>query len=223
MLFGIPSSLTDRCGLLLNQGICHQGNQRKQSKQGRRSPGNCQVIPLTLSFYPDVRSSLFKGHFQSPATDEPGQNLPRRVGQFCREQSLRLKLSQRITDQHPPNGDARVVRAAPPQRRLGADFHRPFALAIPVFNFQFRPESLGITQHLLEGRTPITFDSWPTFLTGLRRRRWIKQCGIQPQPRNQTDCRQLAHQLQQLDRRKAAVSDKNQRSIGQPASNQLNE
>jgi hypothetical protein len=32
---------------------------------------------LSLSFYPDVRSGLFKGDLHSPTADEPGQDLQR--------------------------------------------------------------------------------------------------------------------------------------------------
>src|SRR5262249_3095109 len=156
----------------------------KQSIQTGSGSGNRQIIPLSLSFDAQMRLRFLKGHFQSPATDEPGQNLQWRVRQFGRQQCLWLKLSLRVADQHPSYDYARVVRSTPPQRRFGADFNGPFALAIPVFDLQFRPNRLGIGQHILQGWSPIAFDAWPTSLSRPTSGRRIKEGSIQPQSRN---------------------------------------
>src|SRR5256885_10034892 len=121
LLFFVPGGSANRPGLVLDQLIGHQRHHREQSKKGGRGPRNRQVAPLSLRFYPQMRPGFLKGHFHSPTANEPTQHLLRRMIEAGREQGLRLKLIQRIADQHPTDWN-RTVSAAIPDRRLGVDF-----------------------------------------------------------------------------------------------------
>ena len=71
----IPGGGTNRLDLPFDQTIGHQGDQGEQPEKYRRSPGNREVAPLSLSFYPEMRSGFFKGHLHAPTAHKPGQDL----------------------------------------------------------------------------------------------------------------------------------------------------
>src|SRR5882672_12647475 len=178
MLFGVPNCLANRLGFFLDQSMRHQRHQRKQPKQDWRGSGNRQIIPLSLSFYSHVRPGFLKGHFQSPALDKPGQNLPRSVREFGREQCLWLKLSQRVTDQHPTNLDRRFTGVIP-DRRLSADFDGAFPLTIPVVKLQLPPLGFRVCQNSLQCRTAFALEPRTALLMTVATRRRIVEGGIQ--------------------------------------------
>src|SRR5262249_52331721 len=152
---------------------------------------------------------------QPPAPDEPDQNLPWCVRQFGRQQCLRLKLSQRITDQNPTNLN-RWLTTVIPDSRLSANFDGPSPIAIPVVNLQLPPLGFRVRQNLLQRRTTFALEPRTPSPVGRTSRRRIIKGGIQTKPGDQAHARQSTHQLEQGERRKAAVSNKDQSSIRQP-------
>src|SRR5262245_7920501 len=108
-LFFVPSGSANRLAFVLEQLIGHQRHQREQPKKDGRCPRNRQVVPLPLRFYSQMRSGFLKGHFHSPTTNEPTQNLQRRMIEIGRKQCLRLKLAPWISNQYPTDRDRHIT------------------------------------------------------------------------------------------------------------------
>ena len=68
--------------------MSQQSYQGEQSQQGWRRSLNCQVRPLALSFQTQMSAGFLKGYFESPAHDEPIQNL-NRVSRLVRSKESR--------------------------------------------------------------------------------------------------------------------------------------
>src|SRR5215510_12894621 len=134
----IPSSGANKLDLPFDQAVGHQSHQREQAKKRWRRPSNRQVAPLSLRFYSQMRPRLFETYFHSPTTHEPTQNLQRRMVEVGRQQRLRLKLTQRITDQYPTDRD-RYIPAAVPDGSLGVDFDLALLPAVPMIDLDLRP------------------------------------------------------------------------------------
>src|SRR5262245_4055743 len=107
-LFRIPSSGTNRVDLPFDQAVGHQRHQRKLTEQCRRGPSNGLIIPLSLSFYRDMRSGFLKGYLHAPTAHEPSQDLQRRMIGVRRNKGLRLEFALRVAYQHPMNQDRLV-------------------------------------------------------------------------------------------------------------------
>src|SRR5215468_6330159 len=119
-LLFIPGGCANRLNLSLDQPVSHQCDYREQPEERRRRPSNRQVVPLSLRLYSQMRPGFLKGYLHAPPTDEPIQNLQRRMVKVGRQQRLRLKLTRRIADQHPTNRDWHIP-AAIPDGGLGVD------------------------------------------------------------------------------------------------------
>ena len=72
-------------------------------------------------------------------------------------------------------------------------------------------------------RPALAFQTRTPFLTGLARWRGCPQLRIQAQPRHQARVGYATDQRQQLEGGKAAVGDKNQNAVRQPARHQLDD
>src|ERR1051326_1694243 len=222
LLFFVPGGPAHRLVLGLDQTISHQGDQREQAEQHGRGPRNGQVVPLSLSFYPQMRPRLFKSYFHAPTPHEPAQDLLRRMIEIGREQSLRIKLTPGIANQHPADRHW-TVAATIPERRLGVDFDFTRLPAIPMINLNLSPPRPAMIEHLLRSRAACSFDARSPNLSYLAFGRWIVKLCIQTQPRDQINARRAAHQVKQIEHSKTAISHKNHISIGQPAGDQCDD
>lgn len=144
------------------------------------------------------------------------------MGQLRREQGLRLEGALRITDQHPTDRH-RVVAALVPDAGLTIDLHCARPTAVPLLHLQLGPGRERVSQALLWAGAARPFHARASLLPGLPGRSRVPQLRVQPQLRNQAHPRQAAHQLEQIQHRKATVSDKHQRALGQPARHQLDD
>ena len=103
LLFGVPGGRANHLRLVFDQGVGHQGHQRKQAEQNWRRARNRQIVPLPLRLNFKVCPRFFKGHLHSPTSNEPDQNLEWLVGQFGRKKRARHELSRDIAHQHQAN------------------------------------------------------------------------------------------------------------------------
>src|SRR5215470_8079232 len=142
-LLFVPGGGANRLDLRLDQPVSHQRNHREQSEKYRRRSSNRQIVPLPLRLYFQMRPRFFECHFHPPASHEPIQNLQRLMPEISRQQRPRLKLTQRIADQHPADRD-RHVSAAIPDCRLGVDFDFALLPAVPMIDLDLRPFRLAI-------------------------------------------------------------------------------
>ncbi|HVB24858.1 MAG TPA: hypothetical protein VNG51_23170 [Ktedonobacteraceae bacterium] len=77
--FGVPGSLTNGKGLLIQQLLSKNGDERKECQQGGRSVCNRQLRPLALRLDAQMSTYLMKGDFQRTPQDKPLDIL----GRFC--------------------------------------------------------------------------------------------------------------------------------------------
>src|SRR5262245_4081972 len=218
----IPSSGANKLDPLFDQAVGHQSHQREQAEKRRRGPSNRQVTPLSLRFYSQVRSRLFEGYFHPPATHEPTQNLQWRMVEVGRKQGLRIKLTQRIADQHPTDRD-RQVSAAIPDRRLGVDFDFALLPAVPMIDLNLRPLRFRVVEHLLWRRAARAFYTWAACLPGFAFGRRVVKLRVQPQTRDQIDPWCATDKVKQIEHGEATIAHENHISTGQPAGDQLND
>src|SRR5262249_16613582 len=221
-LLRIPSGGANRLGLPFDQTIGHESHQREQPEKYRRGPCNRQVTPLSLSLYPEMRSGLFKGDLHSPTAHEPGQDLQWGMVGVGRKKCLRFVFALWITYQYPMNRD-RLMSAFVPQTGFAIDFDLPFTATVPILNLNFRPPRLRIIQTLLWRRAASAFDPWPSILSRVSFRSRIPQLSVHSQSRNQAGLGRATDTAEQIQHCKTAVSHKDQLSIGQPTSDQLND
>src|SRR5262245_38464708 len=220
-LLRVPSSGTNRTDLPLDQAVGHQRDQRKHAEQYRRGPSNGQIIPLSLGFYPDMRSGFLKGYLHSPTAHEPGQDLQRRMIGVRRNKGLGVEFALWVAYQHPMNQD-RLVSRFVPHTGFAIDLDLSFTATVPILNLDFRPPRLRIIQALLWRRAASAFDSRPPILPRFAFRSRIPQLRIHSQSCNQAGLRREADTTKQIQRSKTAIPYKVQLSMGQPASDQLN-
>lgn len=196
-LLRIPGGGTNRLDIPFDQMISHHGHQREQPEKYRRGPSDREVTPLSLSFYPEMRSGFFKGHLHAPTSHEPGQDLQWRMVGVRRKKRLGVVFALWVADQHPMN-----------QNRLVSGFV---------------PRRLRIAQALLWGRTASAFDSWPPVLSRFAFWGRVPQLRIHSQSCNQAGLGRAADTTKQIQHGKTVISHEDQLSIGQPASDQLND
>src|SRR5919109_3815815 len=163
-LLRIPSGGTNRFDIPFDQTIGHQGNQREQPEKYRRGPSNREVAPLSLSFYPEIRSGFFKGHLHPPTAHKPAQDLDWRMVGVGRKKRLWLIFALWVADQHPTNRNW-LMSAFVPNTGLAIDFDLPFTTTVPILDLNFGPRRLRIIQALLWRRAASTFDSRPPILS----------------------------------------------------------
>src|SRR5215813_508481 len=221
-LFSIPGGRTNRLDFILDQTIGHQSYHREQSEERGRRSSNRQVVPLTLCLYSQMSAGFFKGHFHPPATDKPTKNLQRRMIKIGRKQRLRIKLTQRIADQHPTDR-GRHIPAAVPDGGLGVDFHFALLPAVPMIDLKLRPLRFRIVQYLLRRRAARAFHTWASILPGFSFGRRVVKLGVQTQPRDQIDSWRAADKIKQIQDGETAIANEDKISIRQPAGNQLND
>src|SRR5262245_38122280 len=218
----IPSSGANKLDLPFDQAVGHQSHQREQAKKRWRRPSNRQVAPLSLRFYSQMRPRLFETYFHSPTTHEPTQNLQRRMVEVCRQQRLRLELTQRITDQYPTDWN-RHISATIPDCRLGIDFDFTLLPTVPVFDLDLRPLRFRVVEHLLWRRAARPFDPRSSGLSLPAFGRRIVKLRIQAQTRDQIEPRRATDKVKQIQHGEAAIAHENHVSTGQPTTDQLND
>ena len=99
--FGIPSRRTNRKWFILCQAMSQNGNQRKRTQQGWCCACDRQIGPLALRFNTQMRTGFFKGDFDIPAHNEPGQDLQWGCRLVRGKKGSGVKLTQGVTNQHP--------------------------------------------------------------------------------------------------------------------------
>src|SRR5262249_36100711 len=144
---------------------------------------NRQIVPLPLRFYSQMRPRLFECHFHPPASHKPAQNPQWRMPEVGRQQRLRLKLTQRIADQHPTDRDWHIPTTVP-DGGLGIDFDYAFFPTIPMIDLDLRPLSFRIVEHLLWRRAARAFHTRASSLPSFSFGGWVVQLGVQSQPRD---------------------------------------
>src|SRR5215510_762199 len=221
-LLRIPSSGANRLDLPFDQTIGHQGDQREQPEKSRRGPSNREVAPLSLSFYPEMRSGFFKGHLHAPTPHKPGQDLQWWMAGVRRKKRLWFIFVLRVADQHPTDRNW-LMSAFVPDTGLAVDFDLPLISAVPILDLNFCPRRLRIIQTLLWRRPASAFDSRPPILSRFSFRSRIPQLGVHSQSCNQAGLGRAADTAEQIQHCKTAIINKDQLSIGQPASDQLND
>ena len=95
--------------LCLVQVMSCESDPGEKAKQGWGRTRSGQVGPQTLGFDANVGSSLFKGDFDGPATDEPDDDLFRRVGWIGGEQGEWVVPAFGVTDKRPADRDSRLA------------------------------------------------------------------------------------------------------------------
>ena len=180
----------------------------RQSKEHEGAPG--QFYRLRLA------------HLHTPTSHKPGQDLQRRVVRIGTDKGLRIKLTLGGACQYPANQDRLVARFVP-NAGLSVDLKLSFANSVPMLDLQFCPLRLWIIQTLLRRRAARPFHSWSPILSGFPFRSWIPQLGVYSQSCNQTGIRHAADTTKQIQHGKAAIADKDQLTIRQPTSDQLND
>ena len=221
-LLRIPSSGANRLDLPFDQTIGHQGDQREQPEKSRRGPSNREVAPLSLSFYPEMRSGFFKGHLHAPTPHKPGQDLQWRMAGVRRKKRLWFIFALWVADQHPTDRNW-LMSAFVPDTGLAVDFDLPLISAVPILDLNFCPRRLRIIQTLLWRRPASAFDSRLPILSRFPFLSRIPQLGVDSQSCNQAGIRHAADTTKQIKHGKAAITDKDQLSIGQPTSDHLND
>jgi hypothetical protein len=181
-LLFIPGGSANWLDLSLDQPVSHQRDHREQSEKYRRRSINFQIVPLSLRFHAQMRPGFLKGHFHSPTTNEPIQNLQRRTVKVGRQQRLRLKLTQRIADQHLTDQD-RHITAAVPDGSLGVDFDFALLPAVPMIDLDLRPLRFRIVEYVLWRRAARAFHTWASILPGFSFWRRVVKLGVQTQSR----------------------------------------
>ena len=147
--FGIPSSLTNRKGLLTQQLMSENGDERKEAQEGRGGTQNGQIRPLTLRLYTQMGTNLMKGHFDRPTHDKPLQDLNRVSVLIGTQYGLGGKTALWITNEHPTDGNGGNASMVP---QGGACRHLDGSsdASIPG-NGAGLPDGVGIGQAFGEG------------------------------------------------------------------------
>src|SRR5215475_4497447 len=221
-LLFVPGVSTNRFDLSLDQLVSHQYNHREQSEKYRRRSSNRQIVPLALGFYSHMRPRFFECHFHPPASHEPAQNLHRRMIEIGRQQRLRLKLTQRITNQHPTDRDWHIS-AAVPDGGLGIDFDHTLLPAVPMIDLDLRPLRFRFVEHQLWGRSSRAFHTWASSLPGFSFRGWVVKLGVESQPRDHVYACCAADKIKQIQNGEAAIAKEDNLPIRQPSSDQLDD
>src|SRR5215475_96888 len=221
-LLFVPGGCANRLDLGLDQPVGHQRNHREQSEKYRRRSSNCQIAPLALGFYSQMRPRFLECHFHSPASHEPIQNLQRRMREIGRQQRLRFKLAQRIADQHPTDRDWHTP-ATVPDGGLGIDFDFALLPAVPMIDLDLRPLRFRIVEYLLWRRAARASHSWPSSLPGFSFWRRVVKLGVESQPRDHIDSWRAADKIKQIQDGETAVANEDNLPIRQPSSDQLND
>src|SRR5437660_2309766 len=73
--FAIPSRLSNRKRVAIQQLMSKDGNARKECQQGRSRAQNRQIGPLALRLDAQMSTNLMKGDFNCPAQDKPLHDL----------------------------------------------------------------------------------------------------------------------------------------------------
>ena len=90
-----------------------------------------------------------------------------------------------------------------------------------MLDLDWCPGCRGVRQTLLRARSSGTFQARPSLLSRLALRSQVPQLRIHSQARHQADVWQAADQLEQVEHSKAAIGDKDDRAVRQPARHQL--
>src|SRR5215470_11883504 len=221
-LLCIPGSGANRLDLPFDQPIGHQRDQREQTEKHWCGTCDSRVAPLSLSFYPEMRSGFFKGHLHTPTSHEPGQYLQWRMIGLSRNKRLWVVFALRNANQHPTNRNWLMSRFVP-DTGFTIDFDFSLTAAVPILDLNFCPRRLRIIQTLLRARAASALHSRPPILSEFARRSRVPQLSVHAQSRNQAGLWRATDTAEQIQRRKTAVPNKDQLSIGQPASDQLND
>src|SRR5215475_3924841 len=221
-LLFVPGGGANWLDLGLDQSVSHQRNHREQSEQRRRRPSNRKIVPLPLRLYSQMRPRFFESHFHPPASHEPSQNLRRRMIEIGRQQRLRLKLTHRITDQHPTDRDWHIPTAIP-DCGLGIDFDFALLPAVPMIDLDLRPLRFRIVEYLLWRRAARAFHSWASSLPGFSFWRRVVKLGVESQPRDHIDSWRAADKIKQIQDGETAVANEDNLPIRQPSSDQLDD
>jgi hypothetical protein len=180
----------------------------RQSKEPEGAPG--QFYRLRLA------------HLHPPASHEPSQNLRRRMREIVRQQHLWLKLTHRITDQHPTDRDWHIP-AAVPDGGLGIDFDFALLSAVPMIDLDLRPLRFRIVEYLLGRRSARAFHSWASSLPGFSFWRRVVKLGVESQPHDHIYSWRAADKIKQIQDSETAIADEDKIPVRRPSSYQSND
>ena len=197
------------------QAIGPYGDQGEQPQQRWGSAEDGEIRPLTLGLDAKTSTNLLEGGFHAPARDEPTEDHRGCRRQIRAEECGRLVLSDRIAHQNPADRHRRDAGMVP-DRGAGRDPQ----LALLGVVCPLGETTLVHTVFLLASTCTQRWQGdAPSAGCGhagppARRCRLI-QGGIQPKPGDDADM--TAHRGQQFQRDEAAVGNKDQQTVGQPA------
>ncbi len=104
--FGIPSGLSNRKRLPLQQLLGKNGDERKQTEQSRSGAQDRQIRPLALGLHAQMSTHFMEGDFDRPTQNKPFDDLES-IG-------LLLGTEQRVFVQRRPVDHARAPSGSAP-------------------------------------------------------------------------------------------------------------
>src|SRR5947209_6143355 len=215
--FAIPSRLSNRKRVAIQQLMSKDGNARKECQQGRSRAQNRQIGPLALRLDAQMSTNLMKGDFNCPAQDKPLHDLESLCILIGAEPRHGLILSLWITNEDPTDRDRRDGRLIP-QRRASRDLHLSGGSPIPG-----QRVCLPLRRRISEARSELglrfAFEGMATSFSGFTHWGRIVQTRIQAQARNDAHQRQAADFQQELQHRIRPISNHHQTSTRHPARN----
>src|SRR3954462_5176683 len=176
---GIPAHALKHRPTLDGELAGPQCHEREQREERRRGAQDGQVGPLPLGFHAGVTPSLFEGGLDSPAANEPAQDVDRRGLLVGAEEGLRLLLATRVAHQHPT--DRHPCAAVRPEGGGGGDIEPAGTAAIPAINDNPAPTRAPVAQALGRAGLPCPLDWRPTSPPRPARRGWVVQASIETQ------------------------------------------
>src|SRR2546421_2678592 len=177
--FAIPSRLSNRKRLAIQQVMSKDGHERKESQQGRSGAQNGHIRPLALGLDAQMSTHFMKGDFDRPAQDKPLHDLGSLSILIGAKQGHWLILALWIANEDPTDRDRRNRRLIP-QSRASGDLHLARGSPIPG-QCVFLPRCRGIGEARSQLRLSFAFECVAASFARLPRWGRIVQTGIQTQ------------------------------------------
>src|SRR5579871_212016 len=165
------------------KALCHDDYQAEYTQKNRCRAADGFAGPLPLSFKSQAGTHLLKGHFDVPAQYEPFDDLLRVRVYVGAEEGPRLETVLRASNEHPPQGNG-VTAGSMPEGHCAAVLDLPGLTAVPAKRAALPPCVL-IQEPLGQAFLSCSFLGLWTPLAAWLGSRFIVECGVQPQPRDQ--------------------------------------
>jgi len=128
--FGIPSRLTNRKRLSLQQLLSKHRDEGKERQQSGSGAQDRQVRPLALGLHPQMGPHPTRGDFDAPAQNKPLDDLVCFCLLIRAQQGHGFVLASGIANEDPTDRDRRNGRLIPQSRARG-DLHLSHGSPIP--------------------------------------------------------------------------------------------